>query len=47
MEITHSGVTGGLVVAKHAEEELSDALVHATIPRQQTEGEIAEDWDQL
>ena len=45
MEATHSGVTGGLVVAKHAEEESSTALVHVPIPIRLTEEEIAADWD--
>ena len=44
MEVTRSGVTGGLLVANHADGELSIALVHVLIPRQHTEEEIAWDW---
>ena len=45
MEVTHNGVTG-LVFAQHVKEESSTALIHAPIPDQQTEREIAVDWDQ-
>ena len=47
MEATHSWVTGGLVVAKHAEEKSSTALVHAPIPLRLKVEEIVADWDQL
>ena len=47
MEATRSGVTGGLVVANHADGhgELSTAFVHVPIPRQQTKEEAA--WDHI
>ena len=41
-----SGVPG-LPVAGHAQEELSNALVHATVPDPKTEEETALDWDDL
>lgn len=47
MEVTRSGVTGGLVVAHHADGELNIVLVHAPILRQQTKEETAVDWDQI
>ena len=47
MAVTRSGVAGGLLVANHAKVELSIVLVHAPIPRQHTEEEIAVDWDQI
>ncbi|KAL9963173.1 hypothetical protein ACROYT_G032348 [Oculina patagonica] len=44
MEVTRSGATGGLIVAEHVEEELSNVLVHAPIsPRQQIMEGIAMD----
>ena len=43
MEATRSGVTGGLVVAKHAEEEFRLVLGLVPIPRRLTEEEIAVD----
>ena len=43
---TRSGVLG-LPLARHAQEELSTALVHAPIPVQQTEEETAVDLDEL
>lgn len=43
MEVIRSGVSGGLLVANHVEEELSTVLVHAPIPRQQTKEDIAVD----
>ena len=46
MVVTRGGVTG-VGVACGAEEELSNALVYATGPGQQTEEEIVVDWDQL
>ena len=42
-EVLHNGVVGGLVVANHADGELSIALVHAPIPRPQTKEEAARD----
>ena len=42
---THSGAAG-LGVASHAQEELSDAVVHAPIPFPKTEEETALDWDE-
>ena len=45
MEITHSGVTGGLVVVNRADWEVSIALIHAPIPRQQTKEDPA--WDRI
>ena len=36
MEVTHSGVTGDLIVVNRADWEVSIALVHTPIPRQQT-----------
>jgi len=41
-----SGVPG-LPVAGHAQEELSNALVHATVRDPKTEEETALDWDDL
>jgi len=41
-----SGVPG-LPVAGHAQEELSNALVHVPLPDPKTEAEIAVDWDEL
>ena len=46
MVVTHSGPTG-LSVVRHAQEELSVALVHAPILGLQTVGETAGDWDRL
>ena len=44
MEATRSGVTGGLVVAKHAEKEFRLVLGLVPIPRRLTVEEIAVDW---
>ena len=41
MEVTRSGVTGGLLVANHADGELGIAIVHAPILRHQTKEEAA------
>ncbi len=46
MEVTQGGVTG-LGVASPVVEEPSNALVHAPIPRLQTEERTAVDWDEL
>ena len=46
MVVTRTGASG-LAAAEHAQEELSVALVHAPILRQQTEEEAAGDWDEL
>ena len=43
---TRSGVPD-LPVAGHAQEELSNALVHAPAPDPKTEEKTATDWDQL
>lgn len=45
MEVSRSGVTGGLLVANRVDWDLSIAFVHAPIPRQQTKEETA--WEQL
>ena len=45
MEVTRSGVTGGLLVANHAGGELGIAIVHAPILRHQTKEEAA--WDRI
>ena len=46
MEVTRSGVAGGLVVANRADRELIFALVHAPTPRQQTKEDTAWNaWD--
>ena len=37
----------GLSVAGHVIEELNIVIVHARVPRLQTEEEIAVDWDKL
>ena len=44
MEATRGGVTGGLVVTKHAEEEFRLVLGLVPIPLRLTEEEIAADW---
>ena len=46
MADTRSGVPG-LPVAAHAQEELSNALVHAPIPCQETEEETVVDWGEI
>ena len=46
MVVTRRGVYG-LAAADHAQEEISTALVHAPVPRQQTEEEAAGDWDEI
>lgn len=47
MEVTLSGVTGG-IAANHVEEEFSNGFVLAPTPRQQTKEGIAENsMDQL
>jgi len=43
---TRSGAPG-LPVAGHAQEELSNALVHAPVPVPKTEEETAVNWDEL
>ena len=46
MVVTRCGASG-LAAANHAQVELSVALVHAPILRQQTEEEAAGDWDEI
>ena len=43
MEVSHSGVTGGLLVANRVDGDISIALVHAPILRQQTKEETVRD----
>ena len=46
MVVTRNGAPG-VCVASHVTKEVRVVIVHAPIPHQQTEGEIAADWDQL
>ena len=46
MAATRGGLIG-LSVAGHVMEESKTVIVHAPIPRLQTEGKTAADWDEL